>query len=76
MSKLVDLQDWLQQNEKVEKQESKLFLTEEELRAFPKYKNASNEEVQNAILTLHKLAMICYQAFCKEEQAEEKRKAA
>lgn len=76
MSKLVDLQDWLQQNEKVEKQESKLFLTEKELRAFPKYKNASAEEVQNAILTFHKLALICYQAFCKEEKAAEIQKAA
>ncbi len=76
MSKLVDLQDWLQQNEKVEKQESKLFLTENELRAFPKYKNASDGEVQNAILTFHKLALICYQAFCKEEQQRELPKAA
>lgn len=76
MSKIVDLQDWLQQNEKVEKQESKLFLTEKELRSYPKYKNASDEEVQNAILTFHKLALICYQAFCKEEKAQEMSKAA
>jgi hypothetical protein len=76
MSKLVNLQGWLHQNEKVEKQESKLFLTEEELRAFPKYKHASDEEVQNAILTFHKLALICYQAFCREEKATEMQKAA
>lgn len=76
MSKIVDLQDWLRQNEKVEKQESKLFLTEKELRAFPKYKNASDEEVQNAILTFHKLALICYQVFCKEENEKETLKAA
>ncbi|GAA4733322.1 hypothetical protein [Flavisolibacter ginsenosidimutans] len=71
MSKLVELQDWLQQNEKVEKQEVKLFLTEKELRSYPKYKYASDEEVQNAILTFHKLALACYQAFCKEEKASE-----
>lgn len=76
MSKLVDLQAWLQQNEKVEKQEAKLFLTEKELRAFPKYKHASDEEVQNAIVTFHKLALICYQAFCKEEQALEHKNVA
>jgi ATP-dependent exoDNAse (exonuclease V) beta subunit len=76
MSKMVDLQEWLQQNEKVEKQESKLFLTEKELRAFPKYKNASDEEVQNAILTFHKLALICYHAFCKEENSIDLPKAA
>lgn len=68
MSKLVDFQDWLQQNEKVEKQEAKLFLTEKELRAYPKYKDALDEEVQNAIQTFHKLALICYKAFCNEEQ--------
>ena len=75
MSKLVDLQDWLQQNEKIEKQESKLYLTENELRAFPKYKHASDEEVQNAILTFHNLALICYQAFCKEEMDESQKAA-
>lgn len=76
MSKLVDLQDWCHLNEKVEKQESKLFLTEKELRNYPKYKNATDEEVQNAILTFHKLALICYQAFCKEEKAQERSEAA
>ena len=76
MSKLVDLQDWLQQNEKVEKQEAKLFLTEKELRACPKYRDASEEEGQNAILTFHKLALICYKAFCNEEQSKELPKAA
>lgn len=76
MSKLVDLQDWLQQNEKVEKQEAKLFLTEKELRSYPKYKDASDEEVQKAILTFHKLALICYKAFCNEEGKGELPKAA
>jgi len=76
MSKLVDLQEWLQQNERVEKQESKLFLTEKELRSYPKYKNASDEDVQNAILTFHKLALVCYQAFCSEEKGQEMSKAA
>lgn len=76
MSKFIDLQDWLQQNEKVEKQESKLFLTEKELRSFPKYKHASDEEIQSAILTFHKLALICYHAFCQEEKDQELPKAA
>lgn len=64
------------QNEGVEKQESKLFLTEKELRAFPKYEHASEGEVQNAILTFHKLALICYQVFCIEEKTAEMPKAA
>ena len=76
MSTIVDLQNWLQQNEKVEKQESKLFLTEKELRSFPKYANVSNEEIQAAILTFHKLALICYELFCKEQKVDEVLKAA
>lgn len=76
MSKIVDLQDWLQQNEKIDKQESKLFLTEKELRNFPKYKNATDEEIKSAILIFHNLALICYQAFCKEEKDNELRKVA
>jgi hypothetical protein len=76
MSKLINLNDWLQQNEKVEKQESKLFLTEKEIRSFPKYANATDEEVQAAILTFHKLALICYELFCKEEKDREALKAA
>lgn len=68
MSKIVDLQEWQNQNEKVEKQESKLFLTEKQVRSFPKYKYASDEEVKNVINTLHNLALISYHAFCKEER--------
>jgi hypothetical protein len=43
---------------------------------FSKVQHASDEEVQNAILTFHKLALICYQVFCREEQAMEMQKAA
>ena len=68
MSKTVDLQQWLQQNEAQETQEAKLFLTEKEVRSFPKFQNAPDEEVQNIISTLHHLSLISYQLFCKEEQ--------
>lgn len=76
MSKLINLNDWLQQNEKIEKQESKLFLTEKEIRSFPKYANATDEDVQAAILTFHKLALICYEMFCREEKSQEVQKVA
>jgi hypothetical protein len=76
MSKLINLNDWLQQNEKVEKHESKLFLTEKEIRSFPKYANATDEEVQVAILTFHKLALICYEMFCREEKSQVVQKVA
>lgn len=76
MSKLINLNDWLQQNEKVEKQESKLFLTEKEIRSFPKYANATDDEIQAAILTFHKLALICYEMFCREEMGQVVQKVA
>jgi hypothetical protein len=70
MTKIVDLQEWLRENEANKKKETKLFLTEAEVRSFPKFKNASEEQVQNIIATLHNLALISYQVFCKEENAE------
>ena len=76
MSKIIELQDWVQHNENGEKQEPKLFLIEKEIRSFPKYANASDEEVQAAILIFHKLALICYEMFCKEEKEQELLKAA
>ena len=48
-------------------EEQKLFLTPEEMRSFPKYANASDDEVWDAINTFHKFAIICYEAFVKEE---------
>jgi hypothetical protein len=70
MSKIVDFQEWLNQNEANKKKESKLFLTEAEVRSFPKFKNANDEQVQNIINTLHDLALISYHVFCKEENGE------
>lgn len=43
----------------VEENEQKLFLTPNELRSFPKYANASDEEVWDAINTFHRLALVC-----------------
>lgn len=70
MSKIIDFQEWLDQNEANKKKESKLFLTEAEVRSIPKFKNASDEQVQNIINTLHELALISYQVFCKEDNGQ------
>lgn len=43
------------------------FLTPAEVRSFPKFANASDEEVWNIINTLHKLSLVTYNAFVKEE---------
>lgn len=58
-------------NERVDKTEQKLFLTPTELRKYPKYKDASDEEIWNAINTFHSLALVCYDAFVREEAREE-----
>lgn len=73
MAKHQDLNEWLNSNERIDKEEQKLFLTDAEIRSFPKYKDAPDVEVQNAIITFHKLALICYEAFCKEEKIVEEK---
>lgn len=57
-------------NDLSEDEEQKLFLTPKEMRSFPKYANASQEEVWNAINTFHRLALVCYEAFVKEENKQ------
>lgn len=53
-----------------EEQKEIWFLTPEEVRSFPKYKNATDEEVWNVIHSLHRLALVCYEAFVKEEKSQ------
>ncbi len=67
MSKIVEFQEWLTQNDANQKRQSTLFLTEAEVRSSPKFKNASEKQVQNIINILHNLALISYEVFCKEE---------
>lgn len=57
-------------NDLSEDEEHKLFLTPKEMGSYPKYANASDEEVWNAINTFHRLALICYEAFVKEENKQ------
>jgi hypothetical protein len=66
MASIISLQDWLEQKPENQINDQKLFLTEEEVRSFPQFKDASNEEVQNIIDTLHELALVAYELFCKE----------
>lgn len=47
-------------------QAPEFFLSEEEVRSFPKYANASPEEIQEVIHTLHELALISYELFCSK----------
>jgi hypothetical protein len=47
-----DLKEWQLLNEKVNKEEKELFLTEAEIRSFPKYKNASTKKFKMQSLAI------------------------
>lgn len=72
MSKLITMQEWQDQHPGNKPADEKLFLTEAEVRSFPDFKEASPEEIENIIGTLHDLALVCYERFCRET-AEDKR---
>lgn len=77
MSTLIQFQEWLEQDSNNHEKDERLFLTEEEVRSFPQFKDATSEEVENIIDTLHDLALVTYELFCKEtRQNEIVRKAA
>ncbi|MFT3949059.1 MAG: hypothetical protein QM763_18995 [Agriterribacter sp.] len=66
MSKIISLQDWLDESPQHSEADPRLFLTEEQVRSFPQFKEASDENVQNIISTLHDLALASYELFCRE----------
>jgi hypothetical protein len=66
MSTVITLHDWLQQKQENQESEKRLFLTENEVRSFLPYKDATDEEVANIIATIHDLALLTYDAFCRE----------
>jgi len=66
MSTVVSMQDWLDQTPENSQADKRLFLTEEQVRSFPQFKDASPEEVENIIGTLHDLALISYELFSRE----------
>ena len=71
MSTIIDFQEWLQQNPNNNEKDERLFLTEKEVRSFPQFKDAPPEEVENIINTLHDLALVTYELFCKESHQNE-----
>lgn len=66
MSILVNMRDWLDQHPENSKADGRLFLTEEEVRSFPPFKEATPEEIENIVGTLHDLALVSYELFCRE----------
>lgn len=70
MSKIVSLQEWLDEDLQNSAADKRLFLTEEQVRSFPQFKEASAHEVQNIIDTLHNLALVSYELFCREAKKD------
>ena len=60
------IQDWLLQNSGGQEKDQRLFLTEEEVRSSPHFKDSTQEEIENVINTLHTLALLTYECFCDE----------
>lgn len=46
--------------------EKALFLTEKQVRAYPQFRDVSEEEIINIINTLHQLALISYEVVTAE----------
>ena len=70
MSKIVSLQEWLDEDLQNSAADKRLFLTEEQVRSFPQFKEASAHEVQNIIDTLHNPALVSYELFCREAKKD------
>lgn len=66
MSSVISMEEWLRQKQDNQENDNRLFLTEKEIRSSLHFKDASEEEVKNIMLTLHDIALLTYEAFCRE----------
>ena len=64
MANIINLDNWLAEN-KLGKGKQ-LFLTEKQVRSFPGFENATDDEVQHIISSLHILSLITYELVTKE----------
>ena len=75
MSTIVNMQDWLEQHPEKSEAHKRLFLSEQQVRSFPQFKDATPEEIENIIGTLHDLALISYELFCRQAQENDDSKS-
>ena len=66
MATIINLQEHLEQKES--KSNQLLSLTEQQVRAYPEFSNATDEEVLHIINTLHQLSLITYEVFANDLQ--------
>ena len=64
MATIINLQEHLEQKERQSNQ--LLSLTEQQVRAYSEFTNATDEEVLHIINTLHQLSLITYEVFANE----------
>ena len=64
MANIIKLGNWLVEN-KLDKGKQ-LFLTEKQVRTFSSFENATDDEVQNIINSLHILSLITYELVTTE----------
>ena len=66
MATIINLQEHLEQKEN--KVNQLLSLTEQQVRAYPEFTEATDEEVLHIINTLHQLSLITYEVFANNLQ--------
>ena len=59
MGNIIKLDTWLAENKPIKGKQ--LFLTEKQVRSFPGFENATDDEVQNIISSLHILSLLTYE---------------
>ena len=64
MANIIKLDNWLAEN-KLGK-DKQLFLTEKQVRSFSGFENATDDEVQYIISSLHILSLITYEMVTRE----------
>jgi hypothetical protein len=69
MTTVIKLNEWLDENKIDSRTTDRLFLTHEQIRAYPQFKDATDEEVVNIINTLHQFALITYEIISREINA-------
>ena len=62
MANIINFQEWLADNNN----EKRLFLSEKQIRSFPGFEDASDDEIINIINTLHQFSLITYELITGE----------
>jgi hypothetical protein len=71
MAIIIPIQNKSTQQEQPQTSNQLITLTEKQVRAYPAFANATDEEVLHIIDTLHQLALITYNVITSEMQQEQ-----